>query len=71
MDDKGTVGDDYVVFQDAARSNELVPYDSTRREENEVLIKDSNFDYFESQVNKIHRCRRQKRPPLTKNGFVW
>jgi hypothetical protein len=47
MGDKGTDGDDCVVFQDAARSKELVPYDNTRREENEVLIKDSNFDHFE------------------------
>jgi len=71
MDDKGNYGDDYVVCQDAARSNELVPYDITRREENEVWIKDSNSDHFESQVNKIHKYKRQERPPLTKNDFVW
>ena len=27
MDDKGNDGDDYGEFQDAARNNELVPYD--------------------------------------------
>jgi len=43
MDDKGNDGDDYVVFQDAARSIELVPNDIPRKE-NEVFIKDSNFD---------------------------
>jgi len=32
MDDKGNDGVDYVVFQDAARSIELVPNDIPRKE---------------------------------------
>jgi len=60
----GDKGDDYVVFQDAARSIKLVPYDIPRKEENEVSIKDSDLDHFESLVNQIHKCKRLTRPPL-------
>ena len=70
MDDNSNDGNNYVVSEDAARSDELVPYEIPGREENEeVLIGDSNYDHLnsESQVNKICKSKRQKRPPtLTK-----
>jgi hypothetical protein len=47
IDDKDSDGDDYRIFQGAARNKELVPYDIPRKEENEkVLIKYSNYDHL-------------------------
>jgi len=37
IDDKGSDGDDYGVFQGAARNKELVPYDIPKRQKNSPL----------------------------------
>jgi hypothetical protein len=63
------------VFQDADRNTELVSYETSRREdEEEAMAEDSNYSHLDSQsqANKIHKSKRQKRPPTNKkNDFLW
>jgi len=61
-------GDDCVVLQDADRNSRLMPYDIPRGEDNEKVMAELSDYYhleYESEVNKIRKRKRQKRPPST------
>jgi hypothetical protein len=61
-------GDDTcAAFQEADRTIELVPYETSRTE-------DTNYDPLDSQNQGNVNCKsqRQKNPPITKkDGFLW